>query len=450
MNTITHPAGWDAVSISSDFGSDILPTNAPSVSVHYFQANTPTHSAVYRFNVSENAPVDIFHGGAIVHSQAHNDQNWLLPAASNGLLFGSTISLRSSFYLESEYELNLSVNNSNLQLSWIATNVKSTSINFSVLTNLAGGTPPGILSDTILYLGTATSYTKILGPAFAGTYEISVTGKVLVEGETESQVVASTFTLEYHLPVVTSEASISFPDVFTGAARTVTYKNNGKLTVSRVTAVNDNRYAAIRWLASVGVTAGSQSNQDNKTTFRPQDAVNRGAMAQFLQKLAGFTDAQIAAQYAGKSTKLTDIGNLKSSNPARYYAILWLADTRITAGCNDAGTKFCPGNTVTRGAMAEFMRKFVGVAATSAASSPFPDVNSSDKTLKYDGSSKAVKVKAVNSARIGAINWMRTTGITAGSGSSGGVSTFRPHDAVNRGAMAEFMRKLALHIGSTA
>jgi hypothetical protein len=71
------------------------------------------------------------------------------------------------------------------------------------------------------------------------------------------------------------------------------------------------------------------------------------------------------------------------------------------------------------------------------------------KNVKYDGSSKAVRVGAVNPARMGAINWMRTTGITAGSGASGGVTTYRPQDPVNRGAMAEFMRKLAILVGST-
>jgi hypothetical protein len=172
-------------------------------------------------------------------------------------------------------------------------------------------------------------------------------------------------------------------------------------------------------------------------------------MAQFLQKLAGFSDAQIAQLYRGKPTKLTDIASLLKSNPARYYAILWLADTGITAGCNAAGTQFCPANTVNRGAMAEFMRKFAGVAATPAASSPFPDVNPTAKTLKYDGSRQSVKVGAISSARMGAINWMRTTGITAGSGAIGGRTAYRPQDSVNRGAMAEFMRKLALLVGST-
>jgi hypothetical protein len=258
---------------------------------------------------------------------------------------------------------------------------------------------------------------------------------------------ASSFTYVQLLPEVTPINSISFPDV-NQSAKTVTYKGSSKGT--KVAAVNAARMDSIKWLASRGVTAGSGSeNRTNKTTFRPQDTVNRGAMAQFLQKLAGFSDAQIAAIYKGKSTKFTDISSFLKSNPARYYAILWLADTGITAGCNTAGTKFCPANTVNRGAMAEFMRKFVGITATPATSSPFPDVNLTAKTLKYDGSSKAVKVAAVNAARMGAINWMSSTGITAGSGSSGGRTTYRPQDPVNRGAMAQFMHKLSYKLGST-
>jgi hypothetical protein len=99
--------------------------------------------------------------------------------------------------------------------------------------------------------------------------------------------------------------------------------------------------------------------------------------------------------------------------------------------------------------MAEFMRKFVGVAATPASSSPFPDVNLTAKNIKYDGTSRAVRVSAVSAARMGAINWMQTTGITAGSGSSGGRTTYRAQDSVNRGAMAQFMHKLAVQLGST-
>jgi hypothetical protein len=99
--------------------------------------------------------------------------------------------------------------------------------------------------------------------------------------------------------------------------------------------------------------------------------------------------------------------------------------------------------------MAELMRKFVGIAATPASTSPYPDVNSTARTLKYDGSSAAVTVAAVNPARMGAINWISGTGITPDSGTFGGVPTYRPQDAINRGTMAEYMYKLALLVGST-
>jgi len=39
--------------------------------------------------------------------------------------------------------------------------------------------------------------------------------------------------------------------------------------------------------------------------------------------------------------------------------IAWLADNGITAGCGD-GTSFCPGDNVTRGQMATFMRNLAG------------------------------------------------------------------------------------------
>jgi hypothetical protein len=448
MNEITYPEDWNSVTVSSDFEPTILPSEAFTGSAHYFiPAQTSTDSLIYRFNVSDQAPFDIFYNGTVAKCQMTNRENWQLPAA--GLFLDSTISLRASECSEADFEFNLSESNHDLLLSWTASNAQSVSVVFTMLTNLAGGDPPGISAAPSVYEGSETTYTWNLGPAYAGTYVISVSGSVLWTGKTQSFSVGGTLTWTDYLQTVTEEASISFPDVFTGSARTVTYKNDAKVTVSRVPAVNASRYEAIRWLGSVGVTVGSQSNNAGKTTFRPQDSVNRGAMALFLQKLAGFTYAQIAAQYQGESTKLTDITSLLESNPARYYAILWLADTGITAGCNSDGTQFCPDNPVNRGAMAEFMRKFAGVTATPAAASPFPDVNLTDKNVKYDRSSKAVKVAAVNAARMGAINWMQTTEITLGSGTSGGVTTYRPQDPVNRGAMAEFMRRLALLVGST-
>jgi 5'-nucleotidase len=172
-------------------------------------------------------------------------------------------------------------------------------------------------------------------------------------------------------------------------------------------------------------------------------------MAQFLQKLAGFSDEQIAARYKNANTKLTDIGQFKTSNPARYYAILWLADTGITVGCNASGTKFCPNALVNRGAMAQFMQKFAGVAVTPTNQSGFVDVSPQLVNLKYDGTNRNVRVPGLDPLRIGAINWMKNFGITVGSGSASSRPTFKPQDPVNRGAMAQFMHKLAFQLGAT-
>jgi hypothetical protein len=172
-------------------------------------------------------------------------------------------------------------------------------------------------------------------------------------------------------------------------------------------------------------------------------------MAQFLQKLAGFSDFQLASFYRNHPTQLTDITTYIRTNIARYYAILWLADTGITVGCNAAGTKFCPTNPVNRGAMAEFFASFVGVTLTPTQTSAFPDVKSKAVTIKYDKAKKSTRLPAVNSRRIAAINWLSTSGITVGSGSVKGVTTYRPQDKVNRGSMAQFLHRIAYKLGAT-
>jgi hypothetical protein len=183
-------------------------------------------------------------------------------------------------------------------------------------------------------------------------------------------------------------------------------------------------------------------------------------MAQFLQKLAGWTDSQVAEKYQNATSEFTDIASIKSSNLERYYAILWLADTGITvgSGCTAAGganaatsnCTFNPAGSVNRGAMSEFMQKFASVTNIPATTSEFPDVKTSNVAIKYSGFKKITTVKALTAARIGAINWLASQKITEGSGQgviAGGKSksstTFRPQDAVNRGAMAQFMQRLA-------
>jgi hypothetical protein len=447
VGTVT-PVGYDE--------SWIMPSNPDTFeSVHVYPANVTLGSVGYHL---QSAALDIWYdfvmnGSTTLVAAGSTASDYMLPNSVN-LSAGPSFALNFSILSpKPTFSVSLSRNDQGfIVLSWSSKNVSAASFSGAIRNPFNGYgfvKDPASTSDRTPVEGSGNAGSKTLGRYVFGAYSgnVAVTMTSSVTG-TSSQVTLP-LSLTNTFKMSTQPSATSFPDVFTGDARTITYKNNsGRLTVTRVSAVNSARMDSIQWLASVGVTGGSQSDQNNVTTFRPGDTVNRGAMAQFLQKLAGFTDTQLANTYSNKTTKFTDLGTMKSDNAGRYYAILWLADTGITAGCNTAGTQFCPGNPVNRGAMAEFMRKFVGVEATSANSSPFPDVqlrtdNSESFYITYTGSSAAVRVAKLSAARIGAINWMKDTEISLGSGSSDDVTTYRPQDNVNRGAMAQFMHKLA-------
>lgn len=234
-----------------------------------------------------------------------------------------------------------------------------------------------------------------------------------------------------------------------------------ELAFKDLSSLSPSRVSAIAWLSKTGVTTGQGcvNGGGKDCRFYPDQEVKRGAMAQFLQRLAGVTDAQVETRYKTVNPIFVDISHLrgtdggrqktqgvssdKSENPARYYAILWLADADITVGCSVKPTRFCPDKPVSRGSMAEFLQKFAGVSNSSTNTSAFPDVNVRNKSIKYDGDTSPTIVPALDQSRIGAINWLHSTGITAGSGKAQGRTTFRPQDIVTRGAMAEFMYKLA-------
>jgi hypothetical protein len=466
MNQITGSNDWsDPIAVEVDFGSEILPLVDTSLTfAHYFPANSDTSTAIYRFDTGDHEPFDIIYNQGVGLCIGSNLQNW--PLLTGGLFTDGTISLRNSLCTGPEFDFDLTRSADltqstdltqsfdltqsvdHLWLSWSTKYAQSISISFTTVVNLLGGTPGGMSASKLTYQGTASAGSWDLGPPMAGTYVVSVSGSMVRVGEAVTENIARTLTWTKYLPMIIPQADILFPDVFVGSAKTITYYNAGKVAVSRVAAVKQVRMEAIYWLVSAAVAEGSQSTIDGIETYRAQDTVNRGAMAQFLQRLAGFTDGQIAQIYRTRTSKFTDIGSLLIPDPNRYYAILWLEDTGITAGCNAAGTKFCPNNPVNRGAMAEFLLKLAGVAATPATTSPFPDVNLKAKTLKYDGSRKASKVAAISPARMGAINWLYASGITVGSGAIGGRVTYRPQDPINRGSMAELMRKLALLVGS--
>ena len=106
--------------------------------------------------------------------------------------------------------------------------------------------------------------------------------------------------------------------------------------------------ADIEWLASTGVTKGC--NPPTNDRFCPDEVVTRGQMAAFMHRAL----SDLAA--TGPSTDFRD------DNDSNFEAdIEWLAATGVTRGCNPpTNDRFCPGDPVTRGAMAAFLNRALG------------------------------------------------------------------------------------------
>ena len=98
-------------------------------------------------------------------------------------------------------------------------------------------------------------------------------------------------------------------------------------------------------LAELEVTAGCATGP---LRFCPDEAVTRGQMATFLVRAFGLEDAA-AAGFAD-----TGGGTHASSIDA-------LAAAGVTAGCATEPLRFCPGDPVTRGQMATFVARAVGL-----------------------------------------------------------------------------------------
>jgi hypothetical protein len=132
-------------------------------------------------------------------------------------------------------------------------------------------------------------------------------------------------------------------------------------TISDISKLNASRKASIKWLASEGITIPSASK------FNPSSAVNRGAMAEFMYKLAGHPGTTTAGSAQNDHVSPSSVAAqdralkndnalqaLKKSNPNRYYDVLWLYKMNITVPTDG---KYNPANAVNRGSMAQFMHK---------------------------------------------------------------------------------------------
>jgi len=106
-----------------------------------------------------------------------------------------------------------------------------------------------------------------------------------------------------------------------------------------------------------------------------------------------------------------------------YASVCWAQIKKITFGTGD-GTTYSPNNPVTRGSMAAFLYRLAGSPRwTPPAVSPFVDVDSSH--MFYHS-----------------ITWLADQKITVGT-MIGGKLYYQPANAVTRGSMAAFIRRMA-------
>ena len=114
-------------------------------------------------------------------------------------------------------------------------------------------------------------------------------------------------------------------------------------------------------------------------------------------------------------TVLGDIGNSQFVGN-----ILWLAEAGITKGCNPpANDEFCPDDPVTRGAMAAFLVRFLGLTDDGGGNTFTDDDNS-----EFEGD----------------IDRLATAGVTKGCNPPSNTR-FCPDQNVTRGQMAAFLRR---------
>lgn len=147
-----------------------------------------------------------------------------------------------------------------------------------------------------------------------------------------------------------------------------------------------------------------------------------------------------------KAPSFTDIPLKKLlQNIMRQRDIIWLAKTGITVGANcekPTKTKKCiymPWNTVNRGAMADFMYKFVGKQSGG-------DLTQQAKWFKNETQMNYLKKGKASTSkeRYNHILWLAKTGITMGckANSKNIPTAYCPNKSVNRSSMAQFMYHL--------
>ncbi len=162
---------------------------------------------------------------------------------------------------------------------------------------------------------------------------------------------------------------------------------------------------AIEWLSGAGITQGC--NPPWNDMFCPNANVTRGQMAAFLVRALGYTNSGSGDFF------IDDDGSIFEDSIDK------LAFAGVTAGCNPPwNDMFCPNANVTRGQMAAFLVRALGL--TDSGSVDFVDDNGS----VFESS----------------IEKLATAGITKGCNPPVN-DRFCPNDYVTRGQMAAFLQR---------
>jgi VCBS repeat-containing protein len=229
-----------------------------------------------------------------------------------------------------------------------------------------------------------------------GTFEYEWTAKV--GGATVATGTDPTFSFT---PATTGVYTVA---VTVTDTTTLTGADSVELTV--LTDINGSIFKNdIVWLANEGVTKGC--NPPVNDEYCPNDNVTRGQMAAFLVRFLDLTDQDPAIDF------VDDNGSVFEDN------IEVLATAGITRGCNPpTNDEYCPNDNVTRGQMAAFLVRALGLT----------DDGGGDLFTDDDGS-----VFENN------IDVLATAGITKGCNVAG--DEFCPNDYVTRGQMAAFLHR---------
>jgi VCBS repeat-containing protein len=202
-------------------------------------------------------------------------------------------------------------------------------------------------------------------------------------------------------PAATGVYNIELEAVDSAGTGTATFR----FTV--MTDITGNVFASdIVWLANEGITKGC--NPPTNDQYCPNATVTRGQMAAFLVRFLGLTDIDPTIEFTDTGSSIFEEDILK------------LATAGITKGCNPpTNDQYCPNDSVTRGQMAAFLVRALGLTDDGGG-----DLFDDDDDSIFEGD----------------IDRLATAGITRGCNPPANTN-FCPTDTVTRGQMAAFLHR---------